>query len=203
MSAAPAVDMAGHYLLPLMQTTAERLEPIIQQLNNQFDADTRGSLLFCYALVQSVIGGQAGTENPLCQAVTNYRAALLEYTRKRVPLDWAMTQNNLGNALSALGERESGTERLQQAVEAHRAALLERTRERVPLQWATTQNNLGNALSTLGERESGTARPEEAIEAFRTALEVFKGANASHYIEGTRRNLERAEALLEERRQLR
>ena len=42
-----------------------------------------------------------------------------------MPLDWAMTQNNLGNALAILGERESGTERLEQAVTAYRAALEE------------------------------------------------------------------------------
>ena len=88
-----------------------------------------------------------------------------------MPLDWAMTQNNLGNALARLGERESGTARLEEAVAAYRAALEERTRERVPLQWATTQNNLGNALRTLGERESGTARLEEAVAAYRAALE--------------------------------
>ena len=75
-----------------------------------------------------------------------------------------MTQNNLGNALSTLGERESGTARLEEAVTAYRAALEEWTRERVPLDWAMTQNNLGNALSTLGERESGTARLEEAVD---------------------------------------
>ena len=33
----------------------------------------------------------------------------------------------------ALGERESGTERLEQAIQAYRLALEERTRERVPL----------------------------------------------------------------------
>jgi hypothetical protein len=36
-------------------------------------------------------------------------SALEEYTRERVPLRWALTQNNLGNALLRLGERESGT----------------------------------------------------------------------------------------------
>ena len=30
-----------------------------------------------------------------------YRAALEEQTRERVPLDWAQTQNNLGNALAS------------------------------------------------------------------------------------------------------
>ena len=88
-----------------------------------------------------------------------------------MPLDWAMTQNNLGIALSTLGERESGTARLEEAVAAYRAALEECTRERVPLDWAMTQNNLGIALRTLGERESGTARLEEAVAAYRAALE--------------------------------
>jgi hypothetical protein len=46
-----------------------------------------------------------------------------------VPLDWAAMQNNLGTALSTLGERESGTARLEEAVSAFRDALQEGTRE--------------------------------------------------------------------------
>ena len=34
-----------------------------------------------------------------------YRYELKERTRERVPLDWAMTQNNLGNAQALLDER--------------------------------------------------------------------------------------------------
>ena len=98
-------------------------------------------------------------DNDALEAVTAYRDALKERTRERVPLDWAMTQNNLGTALATLGERESGTARLEEAVTAYRDALKERTRERVPLDWATTQNNLGNALRTLGRtRERHRAR---------------------------------------------
>ena len=96
--------------------------------------------------------------------------ALKEYTREKVPLDWATTQNNLGNALRALGERESGTTRLEGAVHAYEEALKERTREKVPLDWAMTQNNLGNALKGLGERESGTTRLEAAVHAYEEAL---------------------------------
>lgn len=88
-----------------------------------------------------------------------------------MPLEWATTQNNLGNALTALGERESGTERLEEAVGTYRAALEELTRDRVPLRWSGRQDNLGYALTALGERESGTERLEEAVEAYRTALE--------------------------------
>jgi tetratricopeptide (TPR) repeat protein len=52
------------------------------------------------------------------EAIAAYRAALEERTRARVPLDWAQTQSNLGNALKALGDRESGTARLKEAVAA-------------------------------------------------------------------------------------
>ena len=48
--------------------------------------------------------------------MTTYTEALKEHTRERVPLDWAMTQNNLGAALTTLGKRESGTERLEPAL---------------------------------------------------------------------------------------
>jgi len=82
-----------------------------------------------------------------------------------VPLEWAGTQNNLGLALQALGEREVGNARLEQAVQAFQAALEERTRERVPLEWAKTQYALGLALKTLGAREVGNARLEQAVQA--------------------------------------
>jgi hypothetical protein len=69
-----------------------------------------------------------------------------------------MTQNNLGNALRTLGERDGNTGRLDEAVTAYGAALQERTRERVPLDWAATQNGLGNALRVLGALENSTKR---------------------------------------------
>jgi tetratricopeptide (TPR) repeat protein len=110
-------------------------------------------------------------DNDALRSAIERRTRLVDLNpRERVPLDWAMTQNNLGLALSRLGERESGTARLEEAVAAYRDALKEHTRERVPLDWAMTQNNLGNALQTLGARESGTARLEEAVAAYRDAL---------------------------------
>jgi hypothetical protein len=55
--------------------------------------------------------------------VAAYRLAREEFTRERVPLDWAVTQNNLGNALSTLGSREAETARLTEAVAAFDACL--------------------------------------------------------------------------------
>jgi tetratricopeptide (TPR) repeat protein len=135
------------------------------------ESETRWRYLMEEAQAEETFGDERGNNPALVRAIASYRAALQERTRERVPLDWAMTQNNLGNALATLGARESGTARLEDAAAAYRAALEEYTRERVPLAWAMTQNNLGNALQTLGARESGTARLEEAAAAYRAALE--------------------------------
>jgi tetratricopeptide (TPR) repeat protein len=96
--------------------------------------------------------------------VAAYREALKEWTRERVPLDWARTQMNLGVVLGTLGERETGTARLDEAVAAYREALKERTRERVPLDWAATQNNLGVAMTHIADRRNDL---ELAIQALR------------------------------------
>ena len=88
-------------------------------------------------------------------AIKAYEAALQEWTQERVPLDWAMTQNNLGNALQTLGAREGDGQRLQAAIKAYEAALQERTQERVPLDWAATLYNLSlakQAIATLQDQ---------------------------------------------------
>jgi tetratricopeptide (TPR) repeat protein len=86
------------------------------------------------------LGERESGTGKLEEAVGAFRAALKEYTRERVPLNWAVTQMNLGAALERLGERESGTGKLEEAVAAFREALKEYTRDRVPLEWAATQS---------------------------------------------------------------
>src|ERR1700734_3105063 len=66
--------------------------------------------------------GRAGTAS-LEQAVAAYRAALNENTRDRVPLEWARTQMNLGNALERLGERKKSAKDMEEAVESMRGAV--------------------------------------------------------------------------------
>jgi hypothetical protein len=60
----------------------------------------------------------AQTEQP----VAAYRAALEEHTRDRVPLQWALTQTNLGSALQSLGERKRKPCLFKDALEATKAA---------------------------------------------------------------------------------
>ena len=133
------------------------------------------------------------------QAVDAYQQALEVWTRARAPLDWASAQNNLGNALSSLGERESGTDRLKQAVDAYQQALEERTRERVPLEWVRTRNNLGNALLNLGQRDSGTKHLEQALVHFQAARAAMSEDGYLQYEDYFLRRIQTTTDLIETR----
>ncbi len=85
-----------------------------------------------------------GLSGQLDLAISAFRRALEERTQDRVPLDWATTQNNLGNAYLTKAERGDDAA-LDLAITAYELALEERTQDRVPLDWAMTQLNLGNA----------------------------------------------------------
>ncbi len=146
------------------------------------DRDRRGADLVTAGLRWTDQGRDFGDNPALERAITTYRAALEERTRARVPLDWAATQNNLGNALTTLGERESGTARLEEAVAAYRAALEERTPARVPLQWALTQHGLAHALERLAERRQNPAQMAEALACMQGAIEVYQNGGVSHWL---------------------
>ena len=83
-----------------------------------------------------------------------YREALKERTRERIPLDWAATQNNLGNALLSLSEREPGTTRLEEAVAAYKAALEVVSPENASYYNQMYQLNLAHAQALLDQRRA-------------------------------------------------
>ena len=65
--------------------------------------------------LQSLGARESGTAR-LTEAVEAYRAALAEYTRERVPLDWAMITGNQGVALMHLAERRADLDTAEQAL---------------------------------------------------------------------------------------
>jgi tetratricopeptide (TPR) repeat protein len=167
-------DQPGQYVAAKLEPLIRQVRSLVEKKEGVWDAETLAGVRFGLATALAQDGEQTGNSEPLAESIGLYRL-LDEYTRARVPLDWAVTQNNLGLALWRFGERESGTARLEEAVAAYREALQGRTRARVPLQWA-----IGIALWRLGERESGTARLEEAAAAFREALQENTRARVPH-----------------------
>jgi hypothetical protein len=110
------------------------------------------------------LGMEFGDNESATESITLYCETVLPLApRERVPLDWAMTQMNLGNALLDLGRRESGTARLEDAIVAYDAALEECTRERVPLDWANSSGNQGVALATLAKHTGDVGMARTAL----------------------------------------
>src|ERR1019366_8856429 len=99
----------------------------------------------------------------LRQAIECFEAALRVRTEQGFPQDWAMTQNNLGNAWGDLptGDRDAN---LRRAIECYEAALRVRTEQAFPRDHAQTTENLRigrEALDRLGE---GGGSPESERE---------------------------------------
>ena len=66
------------------------------------DQDEKGSALNDLGNALKTLGERESGTGKLEEAVAAYREALKEQTRERVPLQWATTQTNLGNALFRL-----------------------------------------------------------------------------------------------------
>jgi len=89
------------------------------------------------------------------------------------PMDYAMTQNNLGTAYRTLAEVEAKAANCRAAISAYTEALRVRTLAAFPMDYAGTQNNLGTALQTLAEVEAKAANCGRARTAYEEALKVF------------------------------
>jgi tetratricopeptide (TPR) repeat protein len=125
----------------------------------------------------------------LRKAITAYGAALEHYTPERAPLDYATSQNNLGNAYCDLAEIEDREENLRLAIAAYEAALAYRMPERAPLDYAGTQNNLGTAYGNLAEIEDREGNLRLAIAAYEAALAYRTPERAPLDYAGTQNNL--------------
>jgi tetratricopeptide (TPR) repeat protein len=119
-------------------------------------------------LVEASLGDRTAN---LRRAIECFEAAMRVYTEQDFPQDWAVTQNNLGNAWQNLptGDRDAN---LHHAIECYEAALRVYTEQDFPQDWAMTQNNLGAAWRGLptGDREANLRR---AIECYEAALHVY------------------------------
>jgi tetratricopeptide (TPR) repeat protein len=105
-------------------------------------------------------------------SIAAYEEALKVTTLDRFPMDYAMTQNNLGNAYERLAEVENKADNCKKSIAAYEEALKVRTLDRFPMQYATTQNNLGTAYGTFAEVENKAENCKKSIAAFEEALRV-------------------------------
>ena len=122
-------------------------------------------------------------------AIGAYQQALKVYTFERFPMDYGMTQNNLGNAYSTLAEVESKSENCKLAIKAYEEALKVRTLDRFPMDYGMTRNNLGTAYWTLAEVEDKRENCKRGKKAYEQALKVYTEKDFPEVYKIVRRNL--------------
>jgi len=95
----------GSYVADSLPPFIARVRALLDMSANLpgWNSDARGSAFMALAYSLKTFGEQNGKKEPLEEAIAAYKAALKERSRDRVPLDWAGTQNNLGNVFLSLG----------------------------------------------------------------------------------------------------
>jgi len=131
--------------------------------------------------------GQTTMAEHLAKAIAAYEAALRVYTERDFPVQWAITQNNLGTAYGDLPTGDRGGN-LRRAIGCFEAALRISTERDFPVQWAATQNNLGVTYAHLPTRDRGE-NLRRAIGCFEAALRVSTERNFPAQWAATQNNL--------------
>jgi tetratricopeptide (TPR) repeat protein len=85
----------------------------------------------------------------MATAANAYQAILQVRDRKKAPMAWAATQNNLGSVLFLLGKKAKNPERIEAAIDAFEAALEVYELRRKHRQAAVTGKNLDRARDLL------------------------------------------------------
>jgi tetratricopeptide (TPR) repeat protein len=151
-----------------------------------------------YNTLSSIEEHTEGRAVDLRRAIEHYQAALQYFTPISAPLNYAWTQNSLGNAYSDLAELEDRAANLRRTVECYQRALVYWTPQSAPLDYATTQNNLGTAYSDLAELEDRAANLRRAIECYQRALQYWTLESAPLDYAMTQNNLGTAYCALAE-----
>ena len=132
---------------------------------------------------------EKGAMSSLKDAIETQNRALEVYSKDTTPMQWAMTQYNLGIALRTLGSQQSGKEgvaRLNEAITAFQNALEVYTKDSAPMQWATTQENMAivyAARATFSKGQKAKADLEQALFHVDAALGVYEPTHSPHYHE--------------------
>ena len=207
------------FLRPLPITHPERLYGVFRSGPDLGDGSVREETSFEYSLFEQmrdavedkavvVAVGYVRRRDITYQSPVDLEKAQVQYVsgsmfdtfglqpeQGRLPQAWAMTQNNIGNALLGLAKWSEGpqaSQYLQQAAEAYHNALQIYSREQLPQIWAMTQNNIGNALLGMVKWNEGPQASQylqQAIEAYHNALQIFTREQLPQAWANTQNNL--------------
>jgi len=195
------IENEKEFLKPDGPYERDQLAPFIRRVRelltssdaSQWSGATRAEVQRIFATALSMYAyydePQSNETQPLLEAVAVLDEALKDTAPQKSPVEWAKTQNTLGNAYFVLGLKASDAVSLQHAIEAYRAALKEWMREKSTLAAAATLNNLGCALGALGKQMPNTDALKQAVLVFQELTRTFDRAKEPLQWAGAQNNL--------------
>ncbi len=169
---APGWQADGRYMADILEPLAVRFRALARS-GDRLRPEARAEIRYHYAGTTILLGQQLDAATWYEETLWAATAVTEEWTKARLPDQWAGTQNILGAALSGLGELTSNTLLLNEALAAYRRALTVITRSEAPLEWATLHMNIGTAFEKRALILGSGDDLDEARAAFNRALEVL------------------------------
>lgn len=172
----PGDEAKARQVRQALPETLEAALPLMRALPKELLTREKAAIQNCYANAVATLAALGGPFEMLQVAAQAYRAALEGLPKDHAPLDWALTQRNLGCTLLGLSERTNDPETLGAAANLFRSALQVLTRSENPYEWASAQARLGQALYRLDLKTGDTELLKEALAALQAALQVITRA---------------------------
>ncbi len=160
----------------------DALEPLIREVRAIADdsrkvagwnADTRARMNLILGIANRTSGIELKSRDSLRAAVAYFQHTLDDWTRDRDPLEWAMTQRNLADALSQQFGLDWHDAPLHPAMTAFQNALAVYQSRSDRLDSAHVQLGLATGYEVIGRYEPGRENFSKAVNYYRAALNGF------------------------------
>lgn len=160
----------------------DALEPLIREVSAitkdprntaGWSTDTRARVNLILGIASRTSGVELKSKDSLNAAVAYFQHTLDDWTRDRDPLEWAMTQRNLADALSQLFGLDWHDAPLHPAVTAFQNALAVYQSRSDRLDSAHVQLGLASGYEIIARYEPGRENVSKAVDYYRAAADGF------------------------------
>jgi tetratricopeptide (TPR) repeat protein len=163
--------------ITLLERAVSTLRESIDEFTKKGATAMRAKAQFNLGRALCKLGEIQDNPTQLMQGIDVFRNNLEAHSADSWPIEWASTKNELGVALTRLGDLK-GAESHRQAVRALRSALTVFTFANFPFSWVRVQANLADALRRLGKEERNLSLFKESEAVFRETLSLLdRGTN--------------------------
>jgi len=160
----------------------DALEPLIREVSALvndprktagWSADTRARMNLILGIASRTSGVELKSKDSLNAAVASFQRTLNDWTRDRDPLEWAMTERNLADALDHLFGLDWHDAPLHPAMTAYQNALAIYESRSDRLDAAHVQLGLASGYEVISQHEPGRENVSNAVDHYRAALAGF------------------------------